>query len=160
MRLERFVFAVGLLMLLSGCMSMAEPMVAYKDSKHPRSDTSVFAVDRHMVNEDGTATGAVLSVDGHSTRDYFSMTEQVPPWVRVLPGDHTFEITYLKSNRQSMVKTVSVPNMSPRHVYVAHLVDQGMTYKIDVQDIGDTSSFKEHVPNFHTMESEDVTVTF
>lgn len=160
MRCSRSTLFAGFTLLLSGCMSMAEPMIVYKDAKHPRSDTSVFAVDRHVVDEDGTARGAVLSVDGRSTRDYFSVTEQVPPWVRVLPGDHTFEITYVKSNRQFMVKSVSVLNMSPRHIYVAHLVDQGMTYKVDVQDMGDAQSFKEHVPNFYTMKSEDVTVTF
>ena len=147
-------------MLLTGCMSMAEPMVVYKDAKHPRSDTSVFAVDRHQVDEDGTVVGAVLSVDGHSTRDLLSVTEQVPPWVRVLPGPHTFEITYAKSNRQYMTKTVPVSTMLPRHVYVAHLVDQGMTYSVDVEDMGDSQSFKEHVPNFHTMKSEDVSAVF
>jgi len=160
MRFARIILMLCLPVLLTGCMSMAEPMVVYKDAKHPRSDTSVFAVDRHEVDEDGVVTGAVLSVDGHSTRDLLSMTEQVPPWVRVLPGPHTFEITYAKSNRQYMMKTVSVPTMLPQHVYVAHLIDKGMTYGINVEDLGDARSFKEHVPNFHTMKSEDVSVTF
>lgn len=160
MRFGRLLTLIALSMSVSGCLNMVEPTIVYKDSNHPKSDTAVFAVDKQLVDEDGNVNGYILAVDYHSTRDRLAMADQNPPWVRVLPGTHSFEILYAKSNRQRMTKTVSVPNMQPKHVYVAHLVDLGMTYRLNIEDTGEHSAFKEHVRNSSVQSYQDVSASF
>lgn len=147
-------------MLLSGCVSLIEPMIFYKDKAHPKQDTSVFAVENYSKNEDGSAHGAVMQVDGKSTHDWLALNNVDPVWIRVLPGEHVFKIVYSKTSGQYMVKNVTVRDMQAKHVYVAHLIDYGMSYKIVVEDTGENSTYKEHFKREMTSKYDNSSASF
>lgn len=156
--------ALGCL-LLSGCMSIGEPKVAYKESSHPHSDTAIFAVQGFNPAEAGApqTISAVWRVDGKSMLNRLSMGEQLPVWVRVLPGTHEFKISYDKfenGTRKTGFSTTSVVDMQPRHVYFAKLHDLGERFRIEVVDLGENSGFKEHVPVLRSTKSGDFPATF
>src|SRR5690348_7752297 len=150
---------------LSGCMSLGEPKVAYKDANHPHSDTAIFAVQGFNAAEAGApqTISAVWRVDGKSMLNRFSMGEELPVWVRVLPGTHEFKISYDKfedGTRKTGFATKTVADMQPRHVYFARLHDLGNQFRIEVVDLGENSGFKEHVPVLRSMKPGDFPATF
>ncbi|HUA81866.1 MAG TPA: hypothetical protein VL997_15935 [Dyella sp.] len=146
--------------MLTGCRTLNEPAVAYYDKSHPHSDTAVFAVNAVMQSAEGRKNlgGAILKVDGRSMH-MPSMTWTDPVWVRVLPGDHEFQVTYSKYPKY-VVKTISVTGMKPRHVYVEEIHDYGDTYRMETVDTGENSTYTEHLPWATSTKSGDFQATF
>lgn len=151
--------------VLSGCMSLGEPKVAYEDASHPLSDTAVFAVQGFNSPQEGApqTISAVWRVDGKSMRNRLSLGDELPVWVRVLPGTHEFKISYDKfedGTRKTGFATKTVVDMKPKHVYFAKLHDLGSQFQIEVVDLGENSGFKEHVPALRSMKPGDFPATF
>lgn len=98
---------VGL--LLSGCASLGNPTLAYRDSSHPHSDTAIFAVEGFNDTQEGRlrSISGIWTVDGRSMR-HFSMGSELPVWVRVLPGTHDFKISYSKSGGGHLLETLDL----------------------------------------------------
>jgi hypothetical protein len=151
--------------VLSGCMSLGEPKVAYKDIGQPHSDTAIFAVQGFNPPQAGApqTLSAVWRVDGRSMRNRLSMGSELPVWVRVLRGTHEFQISYGKvedGTRKIGFATTTVADMQPRHVYFAKLHDLGDTFRIEVVDLGENSGFKEHVPPLQSRKFGEFPATF
>lgn len=150
---------LGLGMALSGCMTLSEPKPMYSNASHPKSDTTIFAVDNMGHSVDGDSTrGFILAVDSVSTI-HRAAGWDTPPWVRLLPGNHNFHVRYMIGHLETE-KTVYIAQMKPRHVYVAHLRDLGGVFDIKVEDLGENSDFTVHVPFSAGDKSGDFKATF
>ena len=151
--------------IISGCASMGDPALTYRDSGHSHSDTAIFAVEGFGDTEAGRlrSISAIWTVDGKSMR-HFSMGSELPVWVRVLPGTHQFKISYSKGSapfgREFAFATKTVADMKPRHVYFAKLIDYGEKYRIDIVDLGENSQFKEHIPGGQSLKPGDYQAAF
>ena len=109
----RFSVVTALLML-AGCAFHTKPYVAYEGS-HQLSNTSVLSVGAG----DGNSLAGIAKADGKGTS---CAQAGCPYWVRVLPGKHTFQISYkifdngIASHRVGETE-LTLDDMKPKHVY-------------------------------------------
>jgi len=136
------MFRILFCLLLTGCALKSSPYITYSDKNHPLSDTSVFTVtDEHIVGSNLLAS--IVAVDGKRL---------VPKgagsgfWVRVLPGEHEFEILYqlmdngLVSYKFTNIK-VSVA-MNPRRIYLAQPSITDRSLSVNVKELPENSDYK------------------
>jgi hypothetical protein len=136
--MRKLLFLVPLL-LLSGCMSTfnAQPYVTYSDARHPQSDTSVLTTS----GMNGGGLGQVAAVDGVKTSCW---KVGCPIWVRVLPGDHVFTVTYGMygaGSSRTGTTDVRVTGMQPRHVYEVRFQTNGDQFAASVEDLGEDPDY-------------------
>jgi hypothetical protein len=107
----------------------------------PLSGTAVFVShdDKSTIFTDSRITSA----NGKQTS---CIQAGCPYWVRVLPGRNSFVVHYTSSHSMSghdyADVTVEIPDMQPRHVYVARYRrpdDQGV--RVEIQDLGENPAF-------------------
>jgi hypothetical protein len=129
-----------------GCATKIEPYLAYSEKSHPLNDTAIFSVlDQSMYG--GDIIVGIVGIDG---KKYTSKGIGSGFWVRTLPGQHEFEITYrfqyalggnnTASYKESNVK-VSV-NMKPKYVYLAKPKIDGENISVLVQELPESAGYK------------------
>jgi hypothetical protein len=133
------------LLLVSGCMSTfhTQPYVTYADVQHPQSDTSVFSSS----GLNGNTLGQIVAVDGVKTSCW---KVGCPIWVRVLPGDHVFTVTYnIFDNGIASHKTgttdLRVTAMQPRHLYEVLYQIVGDRFRGFAEDLGEDPDYGIYV---------------
>ena len=106
-----------LTVFLSGCAMHSEPYILYSDNSRLLGDTSVFAVDI----KDQPYIATIDTVDGKLHKPAGAGSAW---WVRVLPGEHTFQLKYnIKVNGESSYNYYVVKlKMAPKRVYLATLI--------------------------------------
>jgi hypothetical protein len=113
------------------------------EGDRPLSDTAVFSARNELLAS--CPHGATVQmVDSRKTSRWI-----YPMWVRVAPGTHSFVVqctleTYLVANkivRKYVNLEVKVPDMKPRHVYVARYDLIGGKIKIAADDLGENSYY-------------------
>ncbi len=129
-----------LFLLIAGCTTGTQPIITYS-GEHPLSDTSVLVLRAFNGND----LGQILSVDGKETSCW-----QVgcPFWVRVIPGQHSFRITYalfnngISSHLQGELDVSSL-EMKARHIYEGRLIpnEADKTFRIHVADLGENPNY-------------------
>lgn len=138
--MRRLFFCSVFILILSGCMVGTQPIISYSGD-HPLSDTAVFV----LRTEKGNDFGRILSVDDKETSCW-----QVgcPFWVRVIPGQHTFLVTYALFNNGTYSHlqgelTISPMEMKPRHIYEGRFQsnERGQTFRVDVTDLGERTDY-------------------
>lgn len=133
------------LVLVSGCMSTfhTQPYVAYADTQHPKSATSVFSSS----GLNGNTLGQIVAVDGAQTSCW---KVGCPIWVRVLPGDHVFTVNYsiydngISSHRTGTAE-VRITAMQPRHVYEVRYEVMGDKFRAFAKDLGEDPDYGIYV---------------
>lgn len=129
---------VFLAMLIGGCAFHQTPYVMYEGDV-PLANTAVFSSldDRATPRNESR----IHSVDGKPTS---CVQAGCPYWVRVLPGAHQFLVRYLLPGipvqRYANVP-VQVPDMKPRHVYVARYQLSGNTVRVTFEDLGEDPDY-------------------
>jgi len=131
---------------LSGCASF-EPDKMY-DGDHPLSDTTVLSAFDDISPRSVCTVATLQKVDDNWTsRGIF------PAWVRVKPGTHSFVI-HCSANFSMGYYTraelsFSVPDMKPRHIYVARYQRVYGGVRVKVDDLGENSNYKLPGGKFH-----------
>jgi hypothetical protein len=123
--------------LLSGCAFHKTPHVMY-EGDHPLSDTAVFSSFDDKAGPAREMAARIHSVDGNKAS---CVQVGCPYWVRVLPGTHSFAVTYatdwnLNYHLEANLDIV-VADMKPRHVYVVRYRTDGGGVAQIVEDLGE-----------------------
>ena len=131
------------LVFVSGCMSTfhTQPYVAYTDAQHAKSDTSVISTS----GLNGSALGQIVAVDGIKTSCW---KVGCPIWVRVVPGDHVFTVSYGiygSGSHATGTTDLRVTAMQPRHVYEVRFQTSGDRFGASVEDLGEDPDYGIHV---------------
>lgn len=141
-------------MSCSGCASFSDvqPYITYQDRSTSLSDTSVFSTIEPDARGGG---GQILRVDGVNTQEACLAIGQpgCTLWARVLPGNHTFIVEYRKYTDPAVTvgtvlatgfmfwkvgtAEVTIPDMKPRHVYVAQYSVENNKLTVTVKDLGE-----------------------
>lgn len=138
-KMRRYLLPLILSLAMSACAFHLTPYVAYSDTQHPLSDTSVFSTQGLK----GNTLGQIVGVDGKPTS---CAQAGCPLWARVTPGDHTFRIRYsILYLGRTLSGEVDFPvaGMQPRHVYEANFrVDPQQTeFRADAKDLGENPDY-------------------
>jgi hypothetical protein len=130
-RCRRLLFSVLVVSVLAGCTFHRQPYIAYEDKAHPLGDTSVMAIESSKARGDTLAQ--LTHVDG---KELPSHEVGYPVWVRVLPGDHVFRVRHCTHRlmggsieQRCDLRSVSVANMLPRHLYVIDRVTAQVSHR-------------------------------
>jgi hypothetical protein len=135
----RYLLLIILSTAMGACAFHLSPYVAYADTHHPLSDTSVFSTQ----GLHGNTLGQIVRIDGAPTS---CAQAGCPMWARVIPGDHTFRIRYsiLYLGRTLMGEAeFPIAGMRPRHVYEANFrVDPQQTeFRANAKDLGENPDY-------------------
>lgn len=128
--------------VLSACALTSEPFRTYSDANHPLSDTSVFSVYDDHVPDDRMQVG-IVAIDG---KPFSCAGAGCNFWVRVLPGNHEFEIRYnlmdggLRSYKTATIKMAA--NMKAKKIYVARAVPETSSLQVKVEELADDYDYK------------------
>lgn len=135
-----------LALTLSSCASIQlynpQPDKMYEGDR-PLSDTAVFSA-RDELSSICPLARTIHSVDNRSTSKW-----AYPMWVRVTPGTHSFSIQctiktslgFHEVGRYYVNLDVTIPEMKPRHVYVANYEEVAGKIKITAEDLGENSYY-------------------
>lgn len=114
------------------------PRIVYSED-HPISDTAVLVA---FQPKESSVIGVIRSVDSKSFNRWVG---NFPSYVRVLPGDHSFELGF--NTVQGLVlyyakPTVTVKNMQPRHIYSVNFQMNGTeSVSAIVEDLGEKPDY-------------------
>jgi hypothetical protein len=123
-----------------------------------RADTAIFVSADQRTSEPVLST--LAAVDGRRVNCDFNAG--CPVWVRVPAGSREFTIKYradfhgvpglTNSGHKETELNATVPQMKPRHVYVARYTRSlsDNTVSIRVEDLGENSKFTLRFPLFGT----------
>ena len=130
-------------LLMTGCTFHQAPFIAYSEDV-PLSETAVFSVmdDKYPTHH----MAQVKAVDGEKTSCW---EVGCPFWVRVLPGQHVFDVYFSSDHTWSMSTSsykyvdfkIEVADMEPRHVYVVRYERAGENIGYVIEDLGENPDY-------------------
>ena len=138
-----------LALALSSCTSVRlynpQPDKMYEGDL-PLSDTAVFSAHDELSAVCLAAT--VQMVDSNKTSRW-----TFPMWVRVAPGNHSFVVQctteasrgFNEVSRKYANLEIEVPDIKPRHVYVAHYEEVAGKIRITTEDLGENSYYSVQI---------------
>lgn len=143
MRFFPLASTLATLLALTGCAFHRTPY-PMMDSARPPADTAVFsALDDKGIK---FVDSRIPSVDGKETS---CIEVGCPYWVRVAPGSHSFVVHYtsnfswgFRTSGYSYAKlNIDIPDMQPRHVYVARYKEFKDRVEVRIEDLGENPSY-------------------
>ena len=144
--MPRAVFPIILACLTAGVVSgcaISPPYVMYEDKRVPLSQTSVLSVRQDQSSPASRGSASIRSVDGIRI-GIRSCHLICPVWVRVLPGSHSFTISYeefVGNFKYGGTVLVPVADMKAQHVYVVRLQRVGSELGASVEDLGENPEY-------------------